>query len=502
MTTPAVDDWQTFQAEFFARRHLVIAANRGPVTFQSHEDGSRTFNRGSGGLVTALIGLTQHVEATWIACARTEADIQWERGELVLAQDAAALRVRFLSPDPAAYEGYYNVIANPLLWFLQHSMWDVPRFPVIDRRTWDAWENGFKVINAQFAQAIAAEVRRTENNTLLMLQDYHLYLTPQLVRQALRPAERPAITHFIHIPWPGPDDWSLLPPVMRQAILEGLLGADMVGFQTHNDALNFMRTCKRYLPRVGMRQRESRLWYRNHNTHVRAFPISIDVEALRRLSESAAVHALRRSLDAYLDDRALILRVDRVEPSKNVLRGFQAYAEFLETHPEWHNRVVFVAMVVPSRMELDEYRWYLGEIMAAVGRINATHGTGNWEPVRILVGENYARAVASMQRYDVLLVNSIADGMNLVAKEGPIVNERDGQLVLSERTGAREQLESAALVISPCDVTETARAIHTALTMAPEERRRRAEALRDLVEAETIGHWMADQLEAIRQVDL
>jgi trehalose 6-phosphate synthase len=318
----------------------------------------------------------------------------------------------------------------------------------------------------------------------------------------LRPSERPALTHFVHIPWPGPDYWSILPPQMRSAILEGLLGADLVGFQTHDDVLNFIRTCQQYLTRVGAKYKLQRVWYRNHATHVRAFPISIDVQGLRRVARSAEVAQLRKEIEELLGDRQLILRIERIEPSKNIIRGFQAFEEMLVTYPEYRERVMFLAILVPSRMDLGEYRDYLEEVMAAVGRINAAYATGTWEPVRILVGEKYERAVAAMQCHDVLLVNSIADGMNLVAKEGPVVNRREGQLVLSERTGAREQLESAAIVISPCDISATAVALHKALSMSKSERRWRARELRRLVEQEDIYWWLCRQIETVEQLGL
>jgi trehalose 6-phosphate synthase len=499
-------DLAALESSIFAGRALIIAANRGPVTFQTRTDGSRTFNRGSGGLVTALMGLAQHVNATWVACARSEEDAQWEQGDVPLWGDENTIRVNFLSPSPAAYDGYYNVIANPLLWFLQHSMWDVPRQPVINLETWQAWEEGYVAINRQFADAIVDEVRTTWTEsgkpTIVMLHDYHLYLAPRMVRTQMRPQERPVITHFVHIPWPGPDYWQILPPKMRVAILEGLLGCDVLGFQTKDDALNFMRTCQRHLHRVGVKYGKGRVWYRNHATYIRAYPISIDVGALRRLAGSDEVAAHRADIEELVGDRRMILRVERVEPSKNIVRGFIAYEEFLELYPDYIGEIQFVAILVPSRMDLGEYQDYLDEVMSIVGRINARYATADWEPIRVLVGESYVRAVAAMQRYDVLLVNSVVDGMNLVAKEGPIVNERCGALILSERTGAREQLQSGAIVIAPCDIHATALAIHEALNMPDAERCRRAAGLVDIVEENDITFWLTSQLETIAQLEL
>ena len=485
-------------------RTLIIAANRGPVTFQTAQDGSRTFSRGTGGLVTALMGLAQHSDVAWIACARSEDDVSWGQGQVTLeiGRKPATMHLTFVSPDPAAYDAYYNVIANPLLWFLQHSMWDLPLAPVIDHATWQAWREGYVAVNQLFADAIVQEARSSGQPALAMLQDYHLYLAPRLVRSQMRPAERPTLLHFVHIPWPGPEYWRILPQTMRQAILDGLCAVDLLGFQTRADALNFMRTCQAYLPRASVKYGKGRIWYRNHATHVREFPISIDVKRLRQMARSAEVEALRGEVARMIGEQKLILRVERIEPSKNIVRGFQAFEELLESYPEHLERVTFVAILVPSRLEVPEYRSYLDAVMAALGRINARFGNSQWEPVRVLLGESYPRAVAAMQLYDVLLVNSIADGMNLVAKEGPVVNQRDGVLVLSEGTGAREELEGGALVITPCDVYATAQALHQGLTMPADEKRQRAVLLRAAIEQNDIGAWLNNQLEMVDRLNL
>jgi trehalose 6-phosphate synthase len=493
---------EALQTDFFANRALIIAANRGPVTFETAENGSLRFQRGEGGLVTALLGLCRHTDATWIACAQTEADAIWREGSVTLLDDDSAIRVQFLSPEASAYEGYYNVIANPLLWFLQHSMWDVPRAPVIDRAVWEAWEDGYVAVNRLFAEVIAEQVRATSRPTLIMLQDYHLYLVARFLRTNMNPRKRPTLLHFVHIPWPGPEYWRILPPAMRQAILDGLCAVDLLGFQTREDGLNFIRTCQSHLPRAHVDYERGRVWYRNHATHVHDFPISIDVEALRQLAKSQEVADYLSEIQDDVGDQQLILRIDRIEPSKNILRGFQAFEEMLGIYPEHLGQVQFLALLVPSRMDVDEYQNYLDDLMAAAGRVNAKYGTSEWEPVRVLVGESYPRAVAALQLYDVLLVNAIADGMNLVAKEGPIVNQRHGVLILSERTGARQQLEPGAIIISPCDVYATAEALHQAIVMSTEERSERATRLRWLIEREDITAWLCRQLETVAELNL
>jgi len=289
---------------------------------------------------------------------------------------------------------------------------------------------------------------------------------------------------------------------MRRAILEALLSVDILGFQTVEDGLNFIRTIETHVPRAQVNYRRGRIWYRNHATHIRDFPISIDVDALREMAISPEVIAYRNRFKDQIGDQKLILRIDRTEPSKNIVRGFQSFDEFLDLYPEFQKKVQFLALLVPSRMEVEEYRDYLGELMAAAGRVNAKHGGSEWEPVRVIVGQNYPRAIAALQLYDVLLVNSIADGMNLVAKEGPIVNQKDGVVILSERTGARQQLEPGAIVISPCDVYATAEAIYQALNMQKEDRKEMAVRLRWTIEREDISDWLCRQLETIEELNL
>ena len=490
------------QSDFFADRSLIIAANRGPVTFRRDEEGVLSYERGEGGLVTALLGMCRHTEAAWISCAQTEADAEWQSGEVQFDEDDSKLQVQFLTPDPAVYDDYYSVIANPLLWFLQHSMWDVVTSPIINRATWRAWEDGYVAVNRHFANAIAERALAIDRPTLVMLQDYHLYLVARFLRDQLGPSACPTLLHFVHIPWPGPEYWSILPPEMRTAILAGLCAVDILGFQTELDALNFIRTCESFLPRADVKYGRGRIWYENDTTYIRDFPISINVESLRQLAISDEVAQYRSEMEEFVGDRQLILRVDRIEPSKNIVRGFLAFNEMLDLHPEYHDKVKLVALLVPSRLGVGQYQDYLDDLMAAAGQVNARHGDSDWEPIRVLVGDNYPRAIAAMQLYDVLLVNSIADGMNLVAKEGPTVNERDGVLVLSERIGARQQLEPGAIVISPCDVYATAKALHQGLQMERDKRHERSQRLRWLIEREDITAWLCHQLETVQQLDL
>jgi trehalose 6-phosphate synthase len=484
------------------KRRLIIASNRGPITFHKDVDGRVSLQRGSGGLVTALTGLARYTEAHWIACAQTEEDKAWGEGIVSLFGEEDKVWMKFITPDQSSYEGYYRVIANPLLWFLQHSMWNIFLEPNIDKTIWQHWDNGYTVVNKLFAQAIVAQIQSSPRPTLVMLQDYHLYLAAGFIRYVFHPRAKYTLTHFIHIPWPGAEDWGLLPSKMRLSILQGLCAVDLLGFQTREDGLNFIRTCESHLPGAHVNFKRGRIWFRNHATYIRDFPISIDIRGLRTLAESPEVESYRNQLLESFGDQKVILRVDRIEPSKNIVRGFKAFDEMLALHPEHRGKVKFLACLVPSRLEVEEYQNYLDNLMGVAGQVNARYGDSEWEPIRILVGESYTRAVAALQLYDVLLVNSIADGMNLVAKEGPIVNRCDGVLVLSERTGAHQQLQSGTLGISPLDIYGTAEALHQALTMAKDERQQLAVRLRYLIEKEDIFNWLCQQLYTVLTLNL
>ncbi len=477
---------------------LIIASNRGPVTFSRQADGSFDARRGSGGVVTAVTAIARERQPIWIAAAMTEGDRlraahALDSGEeLIEFGNPCEFRLRFVVPDPEAYHQYYNVISNPLLWFLQHYLWDTPRTPDITKEIWDAWRDGYVVVNKLFADEIVAAASAAGGEPLIMLQDYHLYLCAGFIRQR-RPDAR--LQQFVHIPWPDPDYWRLLPMEIRRAICEGMLGNDIVGFQTPEHGRSFMYTCQAYVPDAVIDYSTLSVRWQNRRIEVRTYPISIDATAVRRMAYSKEA----RSHDRYLPNHwneFTVLRVDRAEPSKNIVRGFLAFDRFLEAHRDFQGRVNFVAITVPSRMDVVEYQDYLDDVSAVVGRINAKYAnveTG-WQPIHLIMGENYPRALAAMKWYDVLLVNSIIDGMNLVAKEGALLNERNGVLILSEGAGAVSQLGEHALIIGPTDVEGTADALHRALTMPLEERRRRAEGLRSSVEVDDVTKWFENQV--------
>lgn len=481
------------------KRPLIVASNRGPVTFTRERDGKFSSRKGSGGVVTAVSSIARDRQPIWVACPMSDGDRaraeQAEKdGESVIMPpgENPEFRLKFVVPTKRAYNLYYNEISNPLLWFLQHYLWDTPRAPDITDKTWTAWTEGYEAVNRQFAEEIVGLCAESEVEPVIMLQDYHLYLAPGMIRE-LRP--QAIIQHFVHIPWPDPDYWRLLPTKMRRQICEGMLGNDVIGFQTRDNARSFMYTCESYVPDVQIDYTCRGIIYKGRRIEVRAYPISIDIEAVRRQAYGREALNHERYLPNYLNEFT-ILRVDRVEPSKNLIRGFHAFGRFLEKHPEFEGRVSFIAIMVPSRMDVVEYREYLDDVSAIVVRLNAQYAnvqTG-WQPIHLILGENYPRALAAMKRYDVLMVNTIIDGMNLVAKEGVLLNDRSGVLILSEGAGAIQQLGEDSLVISPADIEGTADAIYTALTMSPTERRRRADNLRRTVEGDDVAKWFREQL--------
>jgi len=474
---------------------IVIASNRGPFSFEAKEDGSYKARRGSGGLVTALSALAQKHDVLWVASAMSDADRQWAEKQGDRIEEVEEIYLKLVIHDEVQYQKYYNDISNPLLWFIQHQLWDIPRSPTITRHTWDAWENGYRPINKGFAEAIANSLADQDPNrpVIIFVQDYHLYMVPHYLRDIV--GDRVQIQPFIHIPWPGPDAWRILPAEMRTPMLASLLKSNCVGFQTEKDAFNFVQTCRFYLPGAHSHGSRNSIDYKGRTIKANTYPISIDVEKVKDLAAETETRLLKSELISFISDRRLILRVDRIEPSKNILRGLEAYRTLLEIYPEHRGSVQMLALLVPSRMEVDEYQDYLQQIMAQAGMINAEYSEALWEPVRIVVGDNYHRAIGAMQIYDALLVNPIADGMNLVAKEGVLVNQRSGVLLLSEHAGAFYELGDHALTVSSFDIYGTAKAMNAALTMPLDEREKRANALRAIVEQADVRRWFYDQLD-------
>jgi trehalose 6-phosphate synthase len=475
-------------------RRIIVASNRGPISFVREESGEVVARRGTGGLVTALSGALQLSGGLWIASAMSEEDRkQVAAGRLNDAAGEAHHDLRYLSFDADLYDRFYNGISNRILWFLHHLLWDIPRTPRFDEITQDAWD-AYVRVNRTFAEAMADEGQGSDQ-AVYLVQDYHLSLVPAMLRE-LRPGAR--IAHFSHIPFADAGYLRVLPKPIRGALVEGLLGADVVGFQASAWAWNFLRACQASTDaRVDFRHQT--LHWQDRRVHVGVYPISIDVESIRKAAVGDEIVRAGRKLQRWRSDRKLILRVDRAELSKNIVRGFDAYEAFLHDRPDWRGGVVFLAHLNPSRTDIAEYRAYLQECRAAVRRINRRFGRKGWQPIRLSIMDDVAITLAAYTMYDVLLVNPVFDGMNLVAKEGPALNERDGVLILSENAGAFEELGEHALAVNPFDVGQTAQAIAAALEMDEGERARRATALREAVERNRLDRWVQAQLEDLER---
>jgi trehalose 6-phosphate synthase len=480
-------------------RRLLIATNRGPVTFATAADGSLRPRRGSGGLVTALGEINRHVPVTWVAAAMSEGDrrVAADPKRIDAATGDGGLRLRFATVDRGVYDAAYNVIANPLLWFLQHQMWNLPERPSIDAPTMRAWTQGYVPMNEAVARAILAEVPRRDRAPRIMLHDYHLYLAAATIRRA-RPEA--VLSHFTHIPWPPSSIWQVMAPAIREGIVAGLAANDVVGFQTARYAHNFLRTAETFLHGATVDYRSATVTLADgHVARVRSYPISIDTEATRRVATTP--RAMRRA-DALLAAARgpVIVRVDRLEPSKNILRGFAAFETLLQRNPRYRGRVTFLAFLVPSRTGLREYGHYAREVQATIDRINARFSRAGHRPIQLFFENDYAQALAGLAIADVILVNPLVDGMNLVAKEAAIVSRRNAAIVLSETAGAHDQMADGVIPVAPADVVGTADALRDAIEMPEEERALRLERLRVGVEREDITWWLRHQLSDLAEI--
>jgi trehalose 6-phosphate synthase len=454
-----------------ARRKLIVVSNRGPIGY-ARVGSERVARRGAGGLVTALASLVSRHDVTWIASALSEEDraVAAEGPVEAIASDGSRYRLRLVAHDPVAYDLYYHVVANPALWFVQHGLWELKHEPLRDLRP--AWEQGYAAVNGAFADAVAEELARNPG-TAVFFHDYHLYLAPRLVRERLPEA---VIAHFTHIPWVGMEAWSVLPEELVRAIHGSLLCCDVVSFHTNRWREAFRSACGELSLDVG-------------DTLVTAHPISFDPDEFTALAVSEPVLEREREL---VDSRpeTMILRVDRTDPAKNVPRGLQAFALLLERRPELYGRVGMLALLDPSRQEIPEYIDERRRIEAAAAAVEERFPGA----LQLRIADDFHQSIAAYKQFDVLLVNAVLDGLNLVAKEAPYVNARDGVVVLSVNAGAYEEIGAWTVPVDPLDVEGQADALETALALPEEERRARLEAIREHVRSHDLSRWIDAQL--------
>ncbi|MFJ6757298.1 MULTISPECIES: trehalose-6-phosphate synthase [unclassified Streptomyces] len=478
---------------------VLVAANRGPLSYAIDAEGGLSARRGGGGLVSGLsAALAEQPGALWICAALSEADREAVR------RGVAEPGVRMLDIDPTVYDAAYNGIANSVLWFTHHHLYDVPREPVFDaefRRRWGS----YVAYNEAFARALAEEAAE---GARVLVQDYHLALVPGQLRE-LRPDLR--IGHFTHTPWASREFMEMIPDDIQSQLVWGMLGADRLGFHTWRWASNFATGASRddadgiaeaYFPSGSP---ERGVWHRRASpdgrgygkrqfTEVTGYPLGVDADELRALAHRPEVDEKLAQLRAEVGGLKTIARVDRTELSKNILRGLLAYRELLTVHPEWRGRVVHLASAYPSRQDLEVYRAYTQSVRELAAEINEEFGTADWQPVLVSVQDDFARSLAVYRMADVALVNPVRDGMNLVAKEIPVVSEAGCVLVLSTGAGAYEELRQDALTVNPYDVSATAEALHTALGMPDAERAERTKRLAAAATALPPAAWFAAQL--------
>jgi trehalose 6-phosphate synthase len=395
------------------------------------------------------------------------------------SRSGSPFRLRLIAHDRDAFRGYYDVVANPMLWFIQHRLWDLTRSPTVDEQFREAWDEGYAAVNRAFAEAVVTELEQDPGATVFF-HDYHLYLAPGLVRARCPEA---LLAHFVHIPWVGADGWSVLPEPLQRAVHAGLLACDLVGFHTERWRRTFVDAAVAIL---GAERSDAAVVYAGRRTETVARPISVDATEFDALAQNETVLALQAELRRGLPER-IILRVDRTDPSKNILRGFCAFELLLDRHPEHRGRVVMLALLDPSRQEIAEYAEYAAEIEQLAAAVNERAGGA---AVDLRIADDFLLSVAAFKEYDVLFVNASFDGLNLVAKEGPLVNERDGVLVLSENAGAAEELSRWALIVNPFDLGEQAEALHQALELSAEDRQARLEGLRGQVREHDVARWV------------
>jgi trehalose 6-phosphate synthase len=449
---------------------VVVVSNRGPLSF-ALEDGELRTKRGGGGLINAMGPAVDGTGTTWVAGALSEADRAASATGVIHAE---GFNVTMLDLDEDDYRAYYDVISNGTLWFLHHGLWDIPRRPRFDRVWRDAWA-AYRRVNEAFAVHVATVAPA---DAVVLVQDYHLALVaPHLA------AARPdlAAVHFNHTPFASPDAFRVLPDAAGEELLAGLSAYRSCGFHSQRWASAFAACCDDVLGAAPP-------------TFVS--PAAADADDIRNVARGDRCAAALAELDAAVGDRRLIVRVDRIELSKNIVRGFLAFEDLLRTRPEWREQVVFGAFVYPSREGLAEYQAYRQEVEGIIERINAEWSTPGWTPILYDPQDDFPRSVAALRRFDVLLVNPVRDGLNLVAKEGMIVNERDGVLALSRESGVWAELGDLALGVHPFDVAGTADVLHEALSMPAAERRTHATEVRKRSLARTAADWFGDQVRA------
>ncbi|MHB8262137.1 MAG: alpha,alpha-trehalose-phosphate synthase (UDP-forming) [Acidimicrobiales bacterium] len=451
---------------------VIVASNRGPVSFALDANGNPVSSSSGGGLAGTLRRLLLGKGATWVACSMGEADSKAAASGLAAAEAGDGIDLDMVDLDPGIYRMAYDIVANSTLWFLHHHMMDLSRVPRFGKRWMEAWE-GYRDYNQGFADEIT---QTAGSDAIVLIQDYHLALLPGILAK-VRPDLRSV--HFSHTPFAAPDFFGVLPYGVSREIATAMSMAKSCGFHTERWADSYRRSC-------------ASTGIESPATFVSSLGVNADL--LREEANSAKCREAKSWVENVAGEHKLIVRTDRMEPSKNVLRGLWAFDELLSVHPQWVEQIVFLVLTYPSRQNLPEYLAYASEVETTVDYLNDKWATKSWTPVVLDLSDDYYKSLAALSLYDLLMVNPVRDGLNLVAKEGPLVNERNGSLLLSREAGTFDELSQAAITINPYDVGETATAAHAALLLDDQERASRSAKLVELASARTPEDWLDDQL--------
>jgi trehalose 6-phosphate synthase len=470
---------------------IAFASNRGPVSFVADDSGWTT-KRGAGGLAGALDPVARGLgeEAVWIAAATSDDDRR-AIGDGATGELAAELgyRLRLLDIDPTIYERYYDNVSNRMLWFANHCLWDELSIDGFDQAVED-WDGAYEPVNRRFAEAVHSCIG---HKALVLFQDYHLSTAPAYLR-ALR--DDATVLHFTHSSFCRPETGlGRLPGRIAERVIAGMLGADLVGLHVDRWGSNFAACCAAMGATVD--PSNGTVTSDGATSWVRSYPIPIDAADLIERAGGPAAQGWHSYFREWAGDGRLVVRADRIEPSKNIVRGFLAFGALLDRRPDLAAQVRFAACIYPSRQTMPEYRRYADDVRTAVRSVTERHpGT-----IKLFEEDDFDRTLGALLAYDVLLVNPIMDGMNLVSKEGPAINTRDGALVLSSGAGSFEELGEAAEVIDdPLDIEETAIALERGLEMAASERKQRAAHLRSAATSQKPADWIEAQLADLRSI--
>ncbi|MEU7000573.1 trehalose-6-phosphate synthase [Nonomuraea sp. NPDC046570] len=456
------------------RSSFLIVANRLPVDRTVEPDGTASWRRSPGGLVTAIAPVMQRRDGAWLGWSGAP-----DEDFKPFDQDGMNLIPIPLSSQEV--ELYYEGFSNATLWPLYH---DVVAPPVFERRMWEC----YREVNERFAQAAADAA---EQGAVVWVQDYQLQLVPAMLRE-LRPDLR--IGFFLHIPFPPDELFWRLP--WRKELVEGLLGADLVGFQRPGGAANFMRLCRRLL---GLSYKGSEVYSEDRVIKAQAFPISVDFGELDSLVREPAIVARAKEIRAELGDpEHVLLGVDRLDYTKGIGQRLEAFGELLDEGRLSPGEAVFVQIATPSRERVDEYRRLRDDIELQVGRINGEHSTLGLQPIQYFHQSYGRRELAALYlAADVMVVTPLRDGMNLVAKEYVSCHhDLRGSLVLSEFAGAADELRASWLV-NPYDVEGLKRTMLTAMRATPHDIARRMRTMRRRVSTYDVDRWASEFLTAL-----